>query len=204
MRSTIVMLCVLLAHAMPRTTFPFSKFVSQRLQPLARRQTAFHMRHAGFPSPAQRQQDGFHMVAQKDPEKYAEMNSLRMGIALLSGAGVLETAAIASAKVFGDGNFEALCFSEGSCADVLSSPWASVFGVPLAAFGTFAYASVLALALAPSGAAQNLANSALLGLTAAMVRPGVKGPMIVAFARHVLDRGWVQDGAFTLTHVGSK
>eukprot|EP00966_Prymnesium_polylepis_P116780 2698814-Prymnesium_polylepis.1 len=101
----------------------------------------------------------------------------RFAVALLAGAGTVETAAISYSKLLGDGDaLEALCLAGGSCSDVLNSPWADVGGVPLAAFGAVAYASALALAVAPSlqpaaldgTPASKMVDTALLGLTAAM------------------------------------
>ena len=114
------------------------------------------------------------MVANAEPEKDSGLGAARLTVALLSGAGAIETAAISASKLSGGDDLEALCFAGGSCADVLNSPWASVSGVPLAVFGALSYATVTALALAPLAQADDeaggavAANTALLGMTAAM------------------------------------
>jgi len=114
------------------------------------------------------------MVLQSESEKASGLGTERLAIALLAGAGAVETAAISASKLFGDGNVEALCITGGACSDVLNGPWASVAGVPLAALGALSYATVLALAIAPLARTDQAAdvsatvNSALLGLTAAM------------------------------------
>ena len=110
------------------------------------------------------------------PIESSPLNS-RLAVAILAGAGAIETGAISYNKLVGDGDgLQALCFAGGSCSDVLNGPWADVFGIPLAAFGAPAYTSAGALAVAPmlqpspaeATADSKNANTALLGLTAAM------------------------------------
>jgi uncharacterized membrane protein/glutaredoxin len=63
------------------------------------------------------------------------------GIALV---GALGTGYLTLGKFFGDGT----CPTEG-CDRVLSSPWGTVFGLPLTLFGFLAYGTMLVMALAP-------------------------------------------------------
>lgn len=98
----------------------------------------------------------------------------RIATAVLAAMGALETSAITYSKLFGKGDdIQQLCPLGNGCADVLNGPWSEVGGVPLAAVGAVAYASVCLLALAPtftpsSQLSSKPADAALLGLTAAM------------------------------------
>jgi len=65
------------------------------------------------------------------------------GIATL---GAIETAFLTVAEVMG--STEAICPTTG-CKEVLGSPYATVFGLPLTLFGFFGYAAMLMLAIAP-------------------------------------------------------
>jgi uncharacterized membrane protein/glutaredoxin len=70
-------------------------------------------------------------------------------IAAIAGLGALITGYLTIEKLSGR---TAACVAEAGakgCNDVLSSPWATVFGQPLALFGLLAYISMLVLALAP-------------------------------------------------------
>src|SRR5919202_270828 len=66
--------------------------------------------------------------------------------------GALLTAYLTVVKLTGNSvacTAGAAAASASSCNDVLSSPYATVFGLPLALFGCLAYASMAAFALAP-------------------------------------------------------
>ncbi|MDJ1174920.1 vitamin K epoxide reductase family protein [Roseofilum capinflatum] len=65
------------------------------------------------------------------------------GIATL---GAIETAFLTVVEVMGSA--EAVCPTSG-CKEVLGSPYATVFGLPLTLFGFFGYAGMLMLAIAP-------------------------------------------------------
>ncbi|AFZ60222.1 vitamin K epoxide reductase family protein [Anabaena cylindrica FACHB-243] len=70
-------------------------------------------------------------------------------IGAIAGCGVLITGYLTFEKLTGR---SAACVAEvgtKGCNDVLSSPWATVFGQPLALFGLLAYISMLIFALAP-------------------------------------------------------
>ena len=73
----------------------------------------------------------------------------RVIIALLAGAGAIETGVLTVEKLWPSGALSGLCLPGGGCADVLNGPWSTVLGVPLAAFGLVAYASMAALAAQP-------------------------------------------------------
>ncbi|HCF27066.1 MAG TPA: hypothetical protein DEV81_07635 [Cyanobacteria bacterium UBA11049] len=76
----------------------------------------------------------------------------RFMIAAIAGLGALTTAYLTIEKFTGRTPAclaSAVGQASSSCADVLSSPWATVFGLPLALFGFLAYASMAAFALAP-------------------------------------------------------
>lgn len=60
--------------------------------------------------------------------------------------GALETAFLTVAEL--TGNAEAVCPTSG-CKEVLTSPYALVFGIPLTLFGFLGYTTMAALALAP-------------------------------------------------------
>ncbi|MEH2330271.1 vitamin K epoxide reductase family protein [Nostoc sp.] len=70
-------------------------------------------------------------------------------IAAIAGCGALITGYLTIEKLTGG---SAACVAQAGakgCNDVLSSPWATVFGQPLALFGFLAYTSMVILALAP-------------------------------------------------------
>lgn len=67
----------------------------------------------------------------------------------IAGCGALTTGYITIEKLTGG---SAACLAQAGakgCNDVLSSPWATVFGQPLALFGFLAYTSMMIFALAP-------------------------------------------------------
>jgi uncharacterized membrane protein/glutaredoxin len=73
----------------------------------------------------------------------------RLIIAAIAVLGALTTGYITIEKLTGG---SAACVAQAgvkSCNDVLSSPWATIFGQPLALFGFLAYIGMLVLALAP-------------------------------------------------------
>ncbi|WP_066377036.1 MULTISPECIES: vitamin K epoxide reductase family protein [unclassified Anabaena] len=73
----------------------------------------------------------------------------RFIIAAIASLGALTTGYLTIEKLTGG---TAACVAEAGtkgCGDVLSSPWATVFGQPLALFGFLAYTGMLVLALAP-------------------------------------------------------
>jgi uncharacterized membrane protein len=71
----------------------------------------------------------------------------RLIIAAIAGLGALNTGYLSFVKLSGGA---AVCAQKAAgCSDVLSSPWATVFGVPLAIFGFLAYTSMVGFALAP-------------------------------------------------------
>jgi uncharacterized membrane protein/glutaredoxin len=73
----------------------------------------------------------------------------RQLIGAIAGCGVLVTGYLTFEKLTGG---SAACVAQAGvkgCNDVLSSPWATVFGQPLALFGFLAYTSMLILAFAP-------------------------------------------------------
>jgi len=70
-------------------------------------------------------------------------------IAAIAGCGALITGYLTIEKLTGN---SAVCVAQAGvkgCNDVLSSPWATVLGQPLALFGFLAYISMVILALAP-------------------------------------------------------
>ena len=68
----------------------------------------------------------------------------------LAAVGAAETGFLSWDKLGGGGGVETLCAATGGgCADVLSGPWSSVAGVPLALVGLLAYSSMALLAAAP-------------------------------------------------------
>ncbi|WP_341526142.1 vitamin K epoxide reductase family protein [Nostoc sp. UHCC 0302] len=70
-------------------------------------------------------------------------------IAAIAGCGALTTGYLTIEKLTGG---SAACVAQAGvkgCNDVLSSPWATVFGQPLALFGFLAYTSMVIFALAP-------------------------------------------------------
>lgn len=73
----------------------------------------------------------------------------RILIAAIATCGALTTAYLTFEKLTGG---KAACVAQAGakgCNDVLSSPWGTVFGQPLALFGFLAYSSMLIFALAP-------------------------------------------------------
>jgi uncharacterized membrane protein len=71
----------------------------------------------------------------------------RLIIAVIAGLGALNTGYLSYVKL--SGQAVACVGKTAGCDAVLSSPWATVFGVPLAVFGFLAYASMTGFALAP-------------------------------------------------------
>jgi uncharacterized membrane protein/glutaredoxin len=69
----------------------------------------------------------------------------RYAIAAVAALGALNTGYLTLTKLFGG---ETACPTSG-CEQVLSSPYATVFGQPLALFGFLAYVAMLVFALAP-------------------------------------------------------
>ncbi|MEL6815535.1 MAG: vitamin K epoxide reductase family protein, partial [Cyanobacteria bacterium J06598_3] len=65
-------------------------------------------------------------------------------IGIIAAVGASGTGYLTAVKLMGSA---AACGS--GCGKVLSSPWASVFGLPLTLFGALAYLSMLVLAVAP-------------------------------------------------------
>ncbi len=73
----------------------------------------------------------------------------RILIAAIAACGALTTAYLTFEKLTGG---SAACVAQAGvrgCNDVLSSPWGTVFGQPLALFGFLAYTSMIIFALAP-------------------------------------------------------
>jgi uncharacterized membrane protein len=69
----------------------------------------------------------------------------RLLIGAIAAVGIADTGYLTSVKLAGNG---VACSSEG-CNQVLSSPYANVFGLPLTLFGLLAYVAIAILALAP-------------------------------------------------------
>lgn len=69
----------------------------------------------------------------------------RVIIGTIAGLGMLNTSYLALTKLL---STEAICPTKG-CEQVLSSPYATVFGLPLSVYGFFAYATMATLALIP-------------------------------------------------------
>ncbi len=72
----------------------------------------------------------------------------RLIIATIAALGVIENAYLTLMKLTGG---TAVCPTSG-CTEVLNSPYANVWGLPLTLFGLLAYGSILALAVAPFAA----------------------------------------------------
>ncbi|RCJ25005.1 hypothetical protein A6S26_17570 [Nostoc sp. ATCC 43529] len=70
-------------------------------------------------------------------------------IAAIAGCGALTTGYLTIEKLTGGSTACVAQAGVKGCNDVLSSPWATVFGQPLALFGFLAYTSMLIFALAP-------------------------------------------------------
>jgi uncharacterized membrane protein len=66
-------------------------------------------------------------------------------IAAIAAVGIADTGYLTSVKLAGNG---VACASAG-CSQVLSSPYANVFGLPLTLFGLLAYVAIAVLAIAP-------------------------------------------------------
>ncbi len=66
-------------------------------------------------------------------------------IAAIAAVGIADTGYLTSVKLAGNG---VACASD-SCNQVLSSPYANVFGLPLTLFGLLAYVAIAVLAVAP-------------------------------------------------------
>ena len=72
-------------------------------------------------------------------------------MAIIAGAGVLETAYLSFTKLTGGSVSSALCGTDGSCGNVLNGPYSVIPGtnLPLALLGLVAYSVVAFLAVAP-------------------------------------------------------
>ncbi|MBD2250426.1 vitamin K epoxide reductase family protein [Nostoc parmelioides] len=73
----------------------------------------------------------------------------RLIIAAIAGFGALNTGYLTIEKLTGGSPACVAQAGATGCTDVLSSPWATILGQPLALFGFLAYTSMLVLALAP-------------------------------------------------------
>lgn len=73
----------------------------------------------------------------------------RLIIAAIAGLGALTTGYLTIEKLTGGSPACVAQAGAKSCTDVLSSPWATILGQPLALFGFLAYTGMLVLALAP-------------------------------------------------------
>jgi len=73
----------------------------------------------------------------------------RIALATLAAAGAVETGTLTADKLWDVGALDGFCLQGGSCADVLSGPWSSVFGVPLSLLGFVAYSAMAFLAALP-------------------------------------------------------
>ncbi|MBD2566680.1 vitamin K epoxide reductase family protein [Anabaena lutea] len=73
----------------------------------------------------------------------------RLFIAAIAGCGALITGYLTFEKLTGGSTACVAQAGVKGCNDVLSSPWATVFGQPLALFGLLAYISMLIFAVAP-------------------------------------------------------
>jgi uncharacterized membrane protein len=83
-------------------------------------------------------------------------------IGAIAGLGILNTGYLTYEKLMGGDPVCTTPDNVKNCVDVLSSPWGTVFGQPLALFGLLAYISMSILALAPlalkSGEKDNIKN----------------------------------------------
>ncbi|MEA5577547.1 vitamin K epoxide reductase family protein [Anabaena sp. UHCC 0451] len=70
-------------------------------------------------------------------------------IGAIAGLGILNTGYLTYEKLTGGNTVCTTPEGVKGCTDVLSSPWGTVFGQPLALFGLLAYIGMLVLALAP-------------------------------------------------------
>ncbi|MFM7363195.1 MAG: vitamin K epoxide reductase family protein [Cuspidothrix sp.] len=73
----------------------------------------------------------------------------RWAIATIAGLGILNTGYLTFEKLTGGSPLCTTPETVKSCADVLSSPWGTVFGQPLALFGLLAYIGMFIFALTP-------------------------------------------------------
>lgn len=117
-------------------------------------------------------------------------------IGAIAGLGILNTGYITFTKLF---QTVTVCPTDG-CEQVLSSPYATVFGLPLALFGLLAYIAIAVFALAPLAVSadtnkelrSNLENWTwlllLAGSTAMMVFSGYL--MNIMFSKFVIPYGW--------------
>ena len=120
----------------------------------------------GAPRPMHALRSTAHMTVTEPPAD-SRARSARGAIALLATAGAAGTATLTADKLWGGGGAEALCTlggTIGACADVLSSQWATVYGLPLSALGALAYTSVGLLAAAPLLPPRAAADEAAAGL----------------------------------------
>jgi len=83
-------------------------------------------------------------MLRKRQQNWIQRNS-RFTIAVISTLGIVNTAYLTATRLL---DTEVVCPVEG-CDKVLQSPYATVFGVPLAAFGLLAYVGMLAMAVVP-------------------------------------------------------
>jgi len=107
-------------------------------------------------------------------------------IGIIAAVGASGTGYLTAVKLMGSA---AACGS--GCGKVLSSPWASVFGLPLTLFGALAYLSMLVLAVAPlliKPEKDKPLRSKLEGWTWPLLFVGATGMMIFsAFLMYVLS-----------------
>lgn len=100
--------------------------------------------------PASQQHASTKMVQTSSASEDADAErSGRVIISVLAGAGAVETGVLTADKLWPTGALDGLCLPGGGCSDVLSGPWSSVAGVPLASLGFVAYATVATLAALP-------------------------------------------------------
>ena len=136
----------------------------------------------------------------------------RIWLTVLSSAGAIETGLLSADKLFGTDALNGLCSATGgSCADVLSGPWSTVFGIPLSVFGLAAYTLMAALAAAPLivpydsdetpgtsvlvfGSGALAAFSSCLMLLLLLV---LREPCTLCFASAAISVGWVPRGSHT-------
>lgn len=86
-------------------------------------------------------------------------------IGAIAGLGILNTGYLTFEKLTGGNPVCTTPENVKGCVDVLSSPWGSVFGQPLALFGLLAYISMLFLALSPLAWQNNKALKSIENLT---------------------------------------
>ncbi len=124
----------------------------------------------GAPRPMHALRSTAHMTVTEPPAE-SRARTARGAIALLATAGAAGTATLTADKLWGGGGAEALCTlggAIGACADVLSSQWATVYGVPLSALAavlaTFSACLVLLLVAVIKQPCALCATSAALSL----------------------------------------